>query len=219
MGNGIFTRNYDNLMTMHRFPFVQKSNVTVLTVGDKFVDGECILMSKDGAVVKNLQHYPSSNGGYYYNLPFANIQPDITNNPGGYCYTSLFLGSNNTEETYDDYCIQKELSIYNSSGNYDLQYSRPFTDSAVYDAESRCWRKTIHYTFTVLRNCTVGEMGFYYAPYFWLATGSSSFLVYRKAFETPYELVTGDTFKLDFTVVIPANPNQPVSLEVEASAE
>lgn len=220
MGNGLFTRNYDNIMAMARFPFLNNDmSDPKFSIGEAFADGECVLKDKTGLIYTGAYNYYSGNAAEKC-LPFASIYSNgAISTPTGGGYTSIYLGSNNTEETYDDFTLLSELTMYGSaSTGYDLQYSAPVCSNAEYDPECKCWRKTINYTFIANRACTVGEMGFYFAgrPF---VCDAKTFLVYRRAFENPYELVAGDTFRVDFTLVIPANPNQPMTVEVEAQTE
>lgn len=220
MGNGIFTRNYDNIMALTRVPVLGKNNSSVMIYsgGTSFTDGDLTLKDKKGVLYSSIKPH-NSGSSYHYNLPFANIYDGIFNAPVEYGSTSLYLGSNNTEESYDDTILFSELSIYSTvSSNYDLCNGRTVVDGIVYDEETECFKKTIHYSFTANRPCTVGEMGFYWGSSS-VFNMSQTFLVYRRAFEEPYQLETNDTLKIDFTVIVPANPNKPMVTEVEATVE
>lgn len=219
MGNGLFTRNYDNIMALTRVPVLNKANSSaIIYSGTSFTDGDLTLKDKTGALYSSIKPY-NQGSSYNNNLPFANIYEGIANTLSSSGNTSLYLGSNNTEESYDDTTLFSELSMAtNTNSTYDLCYGKIIVDDIVYDEKTECFKKTIHHSFAANKHCTVGEMGFY-----WGSGGvfdaSKIFLVYRRAFETPYQLETNDTLKIDFTVIIPANPNQPMVTEVEAQVE
>lgn len=220
MGKGIFTRNYDNIMSLYRVMRVSSSEV--VTTGNTYGQGSNVVKDVGGNLRIDTRFY--INSGYAsdgINPPFSYM-----NSTEASIGTILRLGSDNSEETYEDTNLISPLSLSTTSTetSYHLRGGRPVVlNQLTYNEETGCYTKTIHYSFIANRACTIGELGFFYNFNDYVRSSASSIspqvLVYRRAFETPYNLNKEETISIDFTMSIPANPNQPISIQTEVTTK
>ena len=219
MGKGIFTRNYDNIMSLYRV--MRVSLTEVVTTGNIYGQGSNVVKDVGGNLRINTYFYSNSYYSDIMNPPFSYM--NSTESSSG---TILRLGSDNSEETYEDTNLINPLSldISNTSTSHHLRGGKPVVlNPLTYNEETGCYTKTIRYSFIANQACTIGELGFFYNFKDHVRSSASStspeVLVYRRAFETPYNLNKEETISIDFTMSIPANPNQPISIQTEVTTK
>lgn len=197
----MLTRNFDNFLAQ----FI--TDATNIKSSDRtdanFTNGNLPLIKNYNGKIGSLPPSPNT-------LNFANILStrDLYTSPNSVGqYGGIVLGSNDAEESYDDYTVTSISSLTKSS----------FSNSVSVSDGNLYYKKTLIVLNNTTSDITVNELGVflgYLLAYFGTSSSTSvgKVLMYRKKFDTPIIVpANGGAGNIEFTFTLPLFVNKPIS--------